>query len=572
MSLPKTLPPAPEVAPESQTAGVSGWVVVALALAAAGPIALLFAARFRQLYGLWGIDDNYSHGYFVPLISAYLAWGVYRRQGPARQGSYALGAAILALGSLLHLGTEVIGLPLVDFLALATILFGLAVLAGGVRWARGFVFPILFLFFMFPLPVGVDLAAATGLQRVVAAGATAVLQLFVPAYQQGNTLVLPGQSLEVGEQCSGIRQVVAFAALTLLVAYFSKRGPAFRLGILVAGIPVAVAANLLRVLLMAFLTLQFGPDTISEQKVLAFGVSYHEAWGLLTIVVGLGMLTGVAWWLGRTFPDRTAAAPTPQSATDAAGGPPYRAPRALVRALGGAVIGLAAVALIQNGLVAHLNGAEALRAAPQYLRQPLQGSKGIPMTLGPWQGQDTPPAPLTRPYYDKADDKLNRNYTLVDDSPEQGLVCQLWMIHYHDATDRRHFPTACYRGAGYQEDLSGRQELPLVGGECPAEKFCFTRGQDDLSNVYYWHYTLEPPDSVGLSALQRIHEAWTVRRPSLTVQVFTTAHTPEQLARVADFVRLVDQELQAHLPPGARRGNDSLPAIDLRAPRTDTKR
>jgi hypothetical protein len=148
------------------------------------------------------------------------------------------------------------------------------------------------------------------------------------------------------------------------------------------------------------------------------------------------------------------------------------------------------------------------------------------------------------------------------------------MIHYHDATDRRHFPTACYRGAGFQEDLSRREEVPLAGGAEPAQKFCFVRGQESQSaNVYYWHYTLEPPDSAGLSPLQRAYEACAVRRPSLTVQVFTSrARTPEQLARVAEFVRLVDDKLRAYLPPGARRGNDSLPYIDLRPPRTATKR
>jgi len=578
MSLPKTLPPeAPAAAGDVPAAppapGVPGWVVCAFALAAAGPIALLFASRFRQLYELWGIDDNYSHGYFVPLISAYLAWGVFRRQGPPARGSYPLGALILGLGSLLHLGTVVVGLPLVDSLALATMLFGLAVLAGGPRWARGFLFPILFLFFMFPLPVAIDLQAATALQRVVATAATWLLQLFVPAYQQGNRIMLPGQPLEVGEQCSGMRQVVAFAALTLLVAYFSKRGLAFRLGIVLAGVPVAIAANLLRVLLMAFLTMQFGLDAISDEKILAFGVSYHEAWGLLTIAVGLGLLTGTASWLGRIFPGppTEAAAEEPK---EGGRGRPWSAPRALVRRLGAAVVGLGALALLQRGLVEHLNAAEPLVASSQYLRKPLQGAGGFPTSLGGWVGKDTPPDALTRPYYDKADDKLNRNYTLADGSPEGGLVCQLWMIHYHDATDRRHYPTACYRGAGFQEDLAGHQELPLEGGLAPVVKFCFTRGQDAAScnNVYYWHYTLEPPGSVGLSPLQRIHEAWTVRRPSLTVQVFTTARTPDQLARVAEFVGLVDERLQAHLPPGARRGNEGLPGIDLRAPRTGTKR
>ncbi len=559
MSLSETLPPAPRAdtgdtsAPQADGASgasVPAWLIGALALAAAGPILWMFASRFRYLYELWQIDDNYSHGFLVPFVSAYLAWVVFRRQGLSTRGNYPLGAFFLVLGCLLRLGTVVIGVPLADFLALAAVLFALAVLVGGLRWGAGFLFPILFLFFMFPLPPALDVQLAVWLQGMVSTAATWVLQLFVPVYQDGNRLVLPGQPLEVGEQCSGLRQVVAFAALTLLVAYFSNRRLLFRVGILLAGLPVAIVANLLRVLLMAFLTLHFGLESISEEKVIAFGISYHEAWGLLTMAVGLGLLAGVSWWLGRVFP--TAAT---SSATPAAGeetkmeGPtprsPVQAPRSLVRWLGGAVVVLVLTGLLQQALVAHLNAAEQIVAGSEYLTRPLQGDKGFPVSLGVWHGKDSPPDPPTRPYYDKADDKLNRTYTLDDDSEKPRLVCQLWMIHYHNATDRRHFPTGCYRGAGYQEDFSERQELAVPGGEAPVEKFCFTKGPDRgyVSNVYYWHYTLEPPETVGLSLLQRVHEKWSVRRPSLTVQVFTTAQTPEQLSRVAEFVRLVDEKL-----------------------------
>src|SRR5206468_2906085 len=98
--------------------------------------------------------------------------------------------------------------------------------------------------------------AATALQAWVATAATAVLQAFVPAYQVGNKIHLPGQHLEVGAQCSGLNQVLVMAALTLLVAYLGRQRLACRVGILLAGLPVAVVANLLRVLLMAFLALQ----------------------------------------------------------------------------------------------------------------------------------------------------------------------------------------------------------------------------------------------------------------------------------------------------------------------------
>src|SRR5262249_46480689 len=132
-------PGAPE-GPSAAPTGVPARLIAVLALAAAGPIALLFASRFRQLYELWSIDDNYSHGFLVPFVSGCLAWGVYQRQGWPERGNYPLGGLLLGLGCLLRLTTVVVGLPLLDFVALAAMLFGLAVMVGGVRWAWGFAF------------------------------------------------------------------------------------------------------------------------------------------------------------------------------------------------------------------------------------------------------------------------------------------------------------------------------------------------------------------------------------------------------------------------------------------------
>lgn len=600
MSLSETLPPAAPTAagdapilPVEHPAGAVAprWVVVVAALVAAGGVGLLFASRFRELYEVWDFDDNYSHGFLVPVVSAWLAWEVFRRQGLPEDGSLRAGLVWVVLGCVLHLWALVIWWPPADFLALATLLYGLAVLAGGRRWAPGFVFPILFLFFMFPLPPALLDLAAGWLQEVVAAAGTWLLQLFIPAHQDGATIRLPGQPLAVGEECSGLRQVVAFGALALLVAYLSKRGLPFRLGIVLAGVPIAVVANLLRVVLMAFLVMHFGLESISEKKTIAWGISYHTAWGLLTMAAGLGLLMAVAWWLGRVFPNRPrvaapAAGPAgggttaPPLATDKGQAPPpVVLSRALVGRLGGAVICLAAAVPVQWALQAHLEEAEGIVGATQQLHKPLgaEGDKGFPVSLRPWSGKEATPDPATVSYFNKADDALSRAYVLDDDSPQRGLSCALTMVHFRNGEDRRHHPLICYKVAGCTERPSGRAELPLEGEGAPARRFSFTR-QDDgryASYVYYWHYTLEPPDELGLSALQRLHEERAVRRPSLTVQVYTAAQAPDQLGRVEEFVRRVDRELQAHLPPGARRGSDVVPVKEvgkyIGAPRRGTR-
>src|SRR5262249_24301332 len=122
--------------------------------------------------------------------------------------------------------------------------------------------------------------------------------------QEGNWIELPGQRLEVGEAWSGLRQVVAFVALALVVAHVSRRSWPFKVGLLLSAVPAAVAANLLRVLLMALVLCRLGPDWInSETTIPVLGLDLHSAWGLLTMAAGLGLLLAAAWWLSRLLPE-----------------------------------------------------------------------------------------------------------------------------------------------------------------------------------------------------------------------------------------------------------------------------
>jgi exosortase len=578
MSISETLPPAAAAAlgavpslstPPPATSRAYAWVAAFLGLVAVGLLAVLFADHFKSLYHGWSTDDNYSHGFLVPVVSAWLAWEVIRRHGLPADGATVPGLFWVVTGCLLLLWDDIVGWAPIEFMALATLLFGFGILTGGRAWAKRFIFPILFLFFMFPLSPILLNHIATWLQDKVATTGTVLLQLFVPAWQEGNKIHLPGQQLEIGEQCSGLRQAVTFAALTLLVAHLSRRRWPFRLGIVLAGLPIAIAANLLRVMLMAFLLMHFGSESISEKRIVLFGISYHTGWGLLTHATGLGLLLGVAWWLGRVFPNKPAengasgGSDPPSDSAPAAARQPSLFTKALVRRLGLAIVVLGVAAVLHVALQGHLASARDTLSHTISLKQPLQGEgdKGFPVSLGAWSGKDVSPDPATLPYFNAADDKLNRVYVRTDENGrEVGPVCTLWMVHFRDAQDRNHHPLICYSVSGCTEQAGVRQTVPMAGPGSPAQRFCFTRASDAgyLSYVYYWHYTLEPPDVPGLSLPQRLHANW-VKRPSLTVQVSTAGRTAEELDQASQFVRLVDERLRSHLPPGARRGSETYP-------------
>jgi hypothetical protein len=323
----------------------------------------------------------------------------------------------------------------------------------------------------------------------------------------------------------------------------------FRASLLLSTPIVAVAANLLRVLLMAVVVRAAGPQWI--------GGVYHEALGLFTFAAALGLFAAVGWWLTRVFPEPA----EPSPGTNGPGSPtdPESKPALGRRMLVGlACLGLALLG--QTALVAHVTaGAPALapRLGPDALaRTP----HTVPVSQGAWTGVDLDPATLpssTREYYEQADDKLCRNYTITAEG--QTFSCQLWAVYFHNGLDRQHHPRICYQVAGQVEDPAGRDRL-VVGAaeEPPIERFCY-RGDGGRGYVYYWHYSLDPPPAPDASALQVLYQGARTRRPSITVEVFTGGRSPEELDAVAELVQAADRELRAVLPAGAHRDSAALP-------------
>jgi exosortase len=253
-------------------------------------LAVLFGPTLMALVRLWASDPNYSHGFLVLPLSLWLAWGSFRETGLPAEGRPALGAISLLGGCLAHLAALVLQAPLLDFVGLALVLRGLAVTVGGPLWAGRFTFPILFLFFLFPLPGVWTARAAVWLQDVVAGVSGAILDLFIVCHRQGNVLHLAGlgQPLVVAQECSGLRQIVAFIALGTLLGHLGGGRPLPRLLLLLAAIPVAILANTIRVLLMGFGAHFFGVGWISGPL--------HHAPALFSLPLGIALYL-MLWWV-----------------------------------------------------------------------------------------------------------------------------------------------------------------------------------------------------------------------------------------------------------------------------------
>jgi exosortase len=286
-------------------------IPVALTAAALG---VAFAPTFGFLYGKWANDPQYSHGFLVPVVSAYLLWRSVSAATSPVLGSprpvlaillFAVAAAFrgLAGGLLFHQ---------LDVASLFLCLIGLALLAGGFRTLRVAAPALGFLIFMVPLPYELERNLGTPLRLVATQSSTYLLQtLGEPAVAEGNTILLDSHTLEVEDACSGLKMLVTFAAFAV-GAVLTLNRTWFERGMVLLGIvPIAVLTNVLRITATG-VSYAYAGDSKSTMHFL------HDLYGWLMMPVGLGLLALQLWCLSRLVVRDDPTGPFPHSPYGAA--------------------------------------------------------------------------------------------------------------------------------------------------------------------------------------------------------------------------------------------------------------
>lgn len=249
-------------------------------------IALLYYGVLARLVQQWMSDPNFSHGFFVPAFSAFVVWNERKRLAQLAERPSWWGAVIVALA----LGVLVLGVFGAELFlsrsSLVLLLGGLLIQFRGWVWFRALFFPWAFLFLMIPIPVIIFNQIAFPLQLLASQLASSTLvTLGVPVLREGNVLHLPAMSLEVVEACSGIRSLMSLGALAIIYGYFLESGIWRRVLLALGAIPIAVAANALRIVGTGLLGQYWDPD-----KALGF---FHTFSGWLIFVMSLALLFGL---------------------------------------------------------------------------------------------------------------------------------------------------------------------------------------------------------------------------------------------------------------------------------------
>jgi hypothetical protein len=318
--------------------------------------------------------------------------------------------------------------------------------------------------------------------------------------------------------------------------------------LLAAAVPIAVAANTLRVVLMNLGAAWFGTKWMT-------GI-LHDAPALFSIPVGVALfllLDHVLSGIAARRAGEPGAKPNDAPAAPATSVPPAR----------GLVV---AAALLAVGVAAQFALAAHIRVAGELSYPPLAGPfESLPLVLNDpatgrpaWAGQDmTEVRDATRaklPF--RADDLLFRMYQNTN-----GAVVQLYMVHSRAGEDRKHHPEICIRDvSGAPEDVTFRGQVPL-NESTSAQRFRFQTGATRCAVVYYWHYTPAPAANPGQTRLQTLHQRVGVTAPSVTVQVSVGTDDPRTLDAVEKQL-LPALDLAAReriLPPGSETGCNRIP-------------
>ena len=242
---------------------------------------VMLIAYYPSLLWMWGrwfsSDSYYSHGVLVPFVSLYLIWQLREKLAQIPVKPAKTGLSLIIGGTLFYLLCAEFRINFAAGYAMYIVFVGLLLHFFGWKICRKIAFPVFFLIFMLPLPTVVIVRLSWQLKMFAAQLATVVLNnLRVPAVQEGSIILMRHAEVVVDDVCSGLRSLIALAALGTLFAYWFK-GPWYKKGILVLStIPVAIVTNMMRVVILAMISEIWGAQYIEG--------FIHETTGYLIFV------------------------------------------------------------------------------------------------------------------------------------------------------------------------------------------------------------------------------------------------------------------------------------------------
>ncbi len=218
-----------------------------------------------SLYGWWlwtfRNTPTESHAYYMPVLAVGLIVFRWNRLRTEIRGLWWPALLVMAWALVVHFVGYLIQQARLSVLAFHLGLYAAMGLFWGWRWLRATVLP--FSLLAFTVPFGPAADQLTLPLRLLATTITAKLcrgVLGIDVIQQGNLLsdASGHYHYEVAAACSGLQSLTAIAIFSIVYAFLSFRSPWRILVVLASGLPMAVVANVARLIMIVMAAEVFG--------------------------------------------------------------------------------------------------------------------------------------------------------------------------------------------------------------------------------------------------------------------------------------------------------------------------
>ena len=269
-------------------------------------LVVLYAPTYWMLaHGIWNSEEQ-AHGPIVLVVALFLIWQKrdiflvdVSPQTIKGLANTVFGWTLLIIGLLAYAVGRSQNILLLEVGSQVPVILGALLITLGWRSVKALWFALFFLIFMIPLP-GFVVDAATGpLKQYISVIAEQVLYAAgYPIARSGVTLMVGPYQLLVADACSGLHSMFSLSAMGLLYLYLMQHTSVARNLIIMAAIlPLAFAANIVRVMVLILVTYHLGDE--AGQGFL------HGFAGIMLFVIGLLFLFALDGVLGFVFPDRS---------------------------------------------------------------------------------------------------------------------------------------------------------------------------------------------------------------------------------------------------------------------------
>ena len=491
----------------------------------------------------WELQEEYSHGYLIPLVSLFILWEKRFQIASSYQNYSWWGLPIIALALIILLVGEVSALYVLIHYSFILLLLGLSVAFLGSATRYTWV-AIVLLGFAVPLPYFIEVILTSKLQLISSQLGVEIIRLCrIPVFLSGNIIDLGNYQLQVVEACSGLRYLFPLMSLGFIGGYLYQASAWKRAVLFLSTVPITIFMNSVRIAITGILVDNWGTE-------MAEGFLHDfEGWLIFMACGGLLLLEVV---LMELF--------TPRLSLRQAFAVPVSVSAEKFSEQNTAAVKFSTpVAVSIPLLILALVGVGSLDSREEDSTLKKTELVSFPLQLNEWVGSD-----------DKIEanvaDKLGfTEYVMINYQNLEFRPVNFYVAYY--ASQRKgvspHSPKVCIPGGGWEIADFSRTRVDQM----PVNRVVIRKGTQDQI-VYYWF------EERGTPVANEYVKKWMLFKDALIlnrtdgslIRVTTPVMSDETLAdadlRAQEFIRISKKELSQLLPTRSLLAK-SLPADSL---------